>query len=327
MQTIEISQKASRTGRRSVLQTSADRKHVRARRRFRLNYPDEVVECAVLLSCLLGVRAAALALDLRLSTLYRWFNKHRTRRSQFVVQLVEGQNVQAADAPRSMIVRCADKSVTSHPYILNQLRGTSEQTSTATVENENALAEQESTIVPRMDAHVDAVPGIAHDSKTTANHRTPSERILSTKTLIDSQYSEDWSCEKLARLVGISKFQFINEFSAAFGQSPYHYLLGVRVRHAIELVRRRSDRTLAEIARSVGFGSSSSMRRAFKNFLGASPANFVNGSALSLELRPGLANSGRQAGQSDTSRSLAIGARSRHASERQVATEHHGVGI
>lgn len=258
MQTIELSrQQASRASRHSVLQnTVADRKHVRTRRRVRLNYPDEVVQCAVLLSCLVGVRKAAMALDLRLSTMYRWFNDHRARRSQFVLRMVEGEGAQAGDSPGEMILRCDEKNLAAHPYVLRQLRGRSRQ---------HTLVElQSGTVAP--DARATSTPGLA----------PASERILSAKALIDRQYWSNWSCETLAALVGISRFQFINEFSAAFGQSPYHYLLGVRVHHAMELVRRRSDQTLAEIARSVGFGSSSSMRRAFKNFLGASPANFLN---------------------------------------------------
>lgn len=281
MQTIGISPTtAERAGRRTVLQKKPDHKHVRARRRVRLHYPTEVVECAVLLSCLLGVRRAASALDIRQSTLYRWFNKHRTRRSQFVVQLVEGRVASTTDTPGSMIVRCEDKSFTSHPYVLSQLRAKRDTSS-------------------------------VDDSITPSSHGFASERMLSIKALIDREYQSDWSCESLAERVGISRFQFINEFSAAFGKSPYHYLLGVRVHHAIELVKQRSDRTLAEIARNVGFGSSSSMHRAFKNFLGTSPANYADGSMSPMNLRPGK-------------ESVTIAAR--HAAKTKNATEHHAAG-
>ncbi|MEP6483805.1 MAG: AraC family transcriptional regulator [Rudaea sp.] len=259
MQTIEISrQHISRTSRHGVLQNPAvERKHARTRRRVRLNYPDEVVQCAVLLSCLVGVRKAALALDLRLSTMYRWFNDHRARRSQFVLRMVEGDGEHEPDFPGDMIVRCDEKNLAAHPFVLRQLRGRPRQHTLAAADFPFDMA-------------------TAAQAMTTPDSVVPSERILSAKALIDRQYWTDWSCEKLAGLIGISRFQFINEFSAAFGQSPYHYLLGVRVHHATELVSRRSDQTLAEIARSVGFGSTSSMRRAFKNFLGASPAHFLN---------------------------------------------------
>jgi AraC-like DNA-binding protein len=301
MQTIEISRNtAARASRHNAHPISAtDRKQVRVRRRFRLNYPDEVVECAVLLSCLLGVRKAAVALDLRLSTVYRWFNKHRSRRSQFVVKMVDGQNVQAADAPHSMIVRCADRSVTSHPYVLSQLRGTSEQARSHAVE---------------------ALDGNQSSRAISTQRLPPHERISATKKLIDDQYGFDWSCEKLAKEAGISKFQFINEFSAAFGESPYHYLLGVRVHHAVGLVKQ-SDRTLADIALSVGFRSSSSMQRAFKNFMGASPANFVNGAA------PFAPSSDVSKERDESDRNWTAGAQARRFKETKTINEHHAAGI
>ncbi len=70
----------------------------------------------------------------------------------------------------------------------------------------------------------------------------------------------------------MSRFNLIKAFKHAFGVSPYRYLNQVRVDHARHMLAL-TDQPMHMIAAAVGFGSVSSLTRAFKRFAGASPAH------------------------------------------------------
>jgi transcriptional regulator GlxA family with amidase domain len=64
-------------------------------------------------------------------------------------------------------------------------------------------------------------------------------------------------------------------FARYVGVPPYQYLTRVRVARAREL-SMELNQPLRAIAREVGFGSTSSLHRAFHRYLGASPGELFN---------------------------------------------------
>jgi AraC-like DNA-binding protein len=99
-------------------------------------------------------------------------------------------------------------------------------------------------------------------------------RLLLAKMEMDQHYYARWSCDRLAHIVGMSKFRFIRAFRAAFGSSPIQYVNQVRVERAKHMLAL-TDQSLQMIALSVGFATSSSLTRAFRRFAGASPGEFL----------------------------------------------------
>ncbi len=81
--------------------------------------------------------------------------------------------------------------------------------------------------------------------------------------------ARDWTSADLAKVAGVSRSGLYNRFTDRLGQSPAAYLASWRMC----LARREleHDRSLAEVAESVGYASEAAFSRAFKRHTGASP--------------------------------------------------------
>src|SRR3954470_4367807 len=83
----------------------------------------------------------------------------------------------------------------------------------------------------------------------------------------------DLSVDALARRAALSPRQFARAFAAEVGVTPGHYVDGVR----LESARRRLEDTddgIEQIARSCGYGTPESMRRAFVRALAVPPTEY-----------------------------------------------------
>jgi AraC-like DNA-binding protein len=87
------------------------------------------------------------------------------------------------------------------------------------------------------------------------------------------QPSEPWTVRALANAAMMSRSAFSARFRDLVGQAPMRYLTEVRLRRAARLLRS-TDATLAEVARSVGYGSEDALSRAFKGRFGEAPSAF-----------------------------------------------------
>jgi AraC-like DNA-binding protein len=97
-------------------------------------------------------------------------------------------------------------------------------------------------------------------------------RVLTTVTAAPGQ---DFSIEGMAAIAGMSRSSFAAAFKARVGISPGDYLTLLRLARAKEgLLARRS---LKAIAAAVGYGSPTSLARAFQRHLGLSPRAWLDG--------------------------------------------------
>lgn len=224
-------------------------------RRVRIRYPNSIVELAVALSCAFDKQRIASSLSLPRSSVYRWTAQARTSHDTAVSRDL-GRLVDACESDgisvREAVLRLLPETSPEREAIVRCVRA-----------DVNAFVDAPAQIVPA------GAPFAGGDSR---------DSVLRAKWTIDSRFREPLSCASLARSVGMCKFSFIRAFTLAFAVSPYRYLLSVRVHHAKQLLPR-TDRPLHDIAASVGFGSASSMQRAFRKLTGRSPANF-SGHAL-----------------------------------------------
>jgi AraC family transcriptional regulator len=79
----------------------------------------------------------------------------------------------------------------------------------------------------------------------------------------------------LARMTKRSQFHFSRVFHSSVGVSPYRYIVYLRLRRAVELIRE--DRLgLAEIAASTGFADQSHLSRWVRRVHGVSPTQLVS---------------------------------------------------
>jgi AraC family transcriptional regulator len=80
--------------------------------------------------------------------------------------------------------------------------------------------------------------------------------------------------EQIAALVHRSPYHFARQFKATTGLPPHQYLISRRVERAQEMLRRRGDFNLAEIAIAVGFYDQSQLSFHFKRIVGVTPRQF-----------------------------------------------------
>lgn len=87
---------------------------------------------------------------------------------------------------------------------------------------------------------------------------------------MDREYAQPLNVEALARDALMSAGHFSRQFKAAYGESPYSYLMTRRIERAMALLRR-GDMTVTEICFSVGFSSLGTFSTRFTELVGAPP--------------------------------------------------------
>ncbi|WP_328994082.1 AraC family transcriptional regulator [Kribbella sp. NBC_01245] len=80
-----------------------------------------------------------------------------------------------------------------------------------------------------------------------------------------------WTVEGLARHVGVSRAGFARRFADLVGEPPLTYLTGWRMALAADLLRR-TDASVASVARQVGYADSFAFSTAFKRVRGIRPS-------------------------------------------------------
>lgn len=85
-----------------------------------------------------------------------------------------------------------------------------------------------------------------------------------------SQPSTKWSIRRASEVAGVSEAYFSSFFAAATGLRFSHWLAAWRVIHAARALEEH-DLGNIELAEISGFGSSRTLERQFKRFLGVSP--------------------------------------------------------
>ena len=90
--------------------------------------------------------------------------------------------------------------------------------------------------------------------------------------LLHRELAGDWTVEKLATAVGMSRSRFAARFSQLLGKSPMAYLLQARLSLAAEQLGRGGS--VATVAASCGYASEKAFSRAFASWSGKPPAAY-----------------------------------------------------
>lgn len=91
--------------------------------------------------------------------------------------------------------------------------------------------------------------------------------------------AQPWTLAQLARLCASSRSGFSRRFTQVVGLAPMTYLQRWRIALAKDELRE-GRRSVGEIARLVGFQSSSAFSTAFTRTVGCSPRRFVEQEAV-----------------------------------------------
>jgi AraC-like DNA-binding protein len=89
--------------------------------------------------------------------------------------------------------------------------------------------------------------------------------------LLHARVQEEWTAEKLAHEMNMSRSNFAERFTAVIGQPPMRYLTRWRMQLARQRLRDSRD-TVAQVAFAVGYDSEAAFTRAFRRECGSPPA-------------------------------------------------------
>jgi AraC-like DNA-binding protein len=104
-----------------------------------------------------------------------------------------------------------------------------------------------------------------------AQHLRDLARLRRVRDRIDREYARPLDVEALARGAHMSAGHFSREFRAAFGESPYSYLMTRRIERAMALLRR-GDLSVTEVCFAVGSSSLGTFSTRFAELVGVPPS-------------------------------------------------------
>lgn len=90
---------------------------------------------------------------------------------------------------------------------------------------------------------------------------------------IDREYAQPLDVEALARGVHMSAGHLSRQFKAAFGESPYSYLMTRRIERAMALLHR-GEMTVTDVSVAVGFSSLGTFSTRFSQLVGMPPSEY-----------------------------------------------------
>jgi AraC-like DNA-binding protein len=98
-------------------------------------------------------------------------------------------------------------------------------------------------------------------------------RLRRVRDRMDREYAQPLDVEALARDAHMSAGHFSRQFRAAYGESPYSYLMTRRIERAMALLRR-NDLSVTEVCFEVGCASLGTFSTRFTELVGMSPGAY-----------------------------------------------------
>jgi AraC-like DNA-binding protein len=106
------------------------------------------------------------------------------------------------------------------------------------------------------------------------------------RDLIDREYARPLDVAALAREALMSTAHFSRQFRAAYGETPYSYLMTRRIERAMALLRL-GDQSVTEVCLAVGCTSLGSFSASFTKLVGETPTAYRARDHSNLSSVPG----------------------------------------
>src|SRR5437899_8520765 len=98
-------------------------------------------------------------------------------------------------------------------------------------------------------------------------------RLRRARDQMDREYARPLDVEALARTAYMSAGHFSRSFRAAYGETPYSYLMTRRIERAMALLRR-GDLSVTEVCFEVGCSSLGTFSTRFTELVGVPPSTY-----------------------------------------------------
>jgi AraC-like DNA-binding protein len=113
---------------------------------------------------------------------------------------------------------------------------------------------------------------------TETQHLRDLARLRRVRDRIDREYAQPLDVEALARGAHMSAGHLSREFRAAYGESPYSYLMTRRIERAMTLLRR-GDLSVTDVCFAVGCSSLGTFSTRFTELVGMPPSTYRSAAA------------------------------------------------
>ncbi len=123
------------------------------------------------------------------------------------------------------------------------------------------------------------------NNPATSTHLRDLSRLRRVRDRIDREYAQPLDVEALARGVHMSGGHLSREFRAAYGESPYSYLMTRRIERAMALLRV-GEMSVTEVCFAVGCSSLGTFSTRFTELVGVSPSVYRREAAGATEGMP-----------------------------------------
>ncbi len=100
------------------------------------------------------------------------------------------------------------------------------------------------------------------------------DRVVTALRLMHGDLERNWTANRLAREIGMSRSAFFDRFLRTVGMTPMDYLLAWRMAVAKSLLRA-GGLSIADIADRIGYGSASTFSTAFSRHVGEPPGRYM----------------------------------------------------
>lgn len=104
-------------------------------------------------------------------------------------------------------------------------------------------------------------------------HLNPTQPVRLARQYLERRYHTPITVDDVSREVALSPYHLIRVFKDTYNQTPYQYLVDLRIAKAKELLRN-SDLSITDICASVGYNSLGSFSTLFRKATGVSPRTY-----------------------------------------------------
>jgi AraC-like DNA-binding protein len=117
------------------------------------------------------------------------------------------------------------------------------------------------------------IHGVSSSKPEAAQRLRDLALLRRVRDKMDREYAQPLDVEALARDAHMSPGHFSRQFKAAYGETPYGYLMTRRVERAMALLRA-GDLSVTEICFEVGCSSLGTFSTRFSELVGMSPSEY-----------------------------------------------------
>ena len=126
---------------------------------------------------------------------------------------------------------------------------------------------------------------IVTSTRASEQHLRDLRLLRQVKDRIDREYAQPLDVEALARGVHMSAGHLSRQFRAAYGDSPYSYLMTRRIERAMALLRK-GDLSVTDVCFAVGCQSLGTFSTRFTELVGVPPSVYMREATASTAAMP-----------------------------------------